>query len=49
MNCGTLESVKFRERLGFAQHDIIMIKEKSMLTKIMERFSSEIVLIFGCV
>ena len=49
MNCGTLESVNFRERLGFAQHDIIMTKEKSMLTKLMERFSSEIVLFFGCI
>ena len=49
MNCGTLESVKFRERLGFVQHDIVITREKSKLTKIMERFSSEIALFFGCV
>ena len=34
MNCGTPEAIKFTEILWFNQHDMIMTKKQSVLTKI---------------
>ena len=35
MNCRGISGHKFRTRLGFKQHDTILTKEQSVLTKIM--------------
>ena len=34
MDCRTTSAHKFRTRLGFKQHDVILIKEQSVLTKV---------------
>ena len=41
MGCRTATTVEFRTRLRFNQHDPIMTKEKSVLTKIMKVLSNE--------
>ena len=45
MDCRTTTSVEFRTRIGFNQHDPIMTKEQSVLTKIMRVFSNEKILV----
>ena len=35
------EAVEFKTRLGFNQHDLTMVKEQSVLTKIIKVFASE--------
>ena len=35
------EAIEFKTRLGFNQHDLTMIKEQSVLTKIIKVFASE--------
>ena len=34
MDCKTIAAHKFRTRLGFKQYNVILTKEKSVLTKI---------------
>ena len=41
MDCRTAIAVEFRSRLGFNQHDPIMTKEQSVLSKIMKMFSTK--------
>ena len=43
MHCrvSTPKAIEFRSKLGFKQHDIIMTKEQSILTKIMKVFAKE--------
>ena len=41
MDCRTIPAVKFRNRLGFNQHDPIMTKEQSILTKLDNYFKTE--------
>ena len=45
MDCRKASAVGFRTRLGFNQHDPIMTNEQSVLTKIMNVFSNEIILL----
>ena len=45
MNCTIPTAIEFRTKLGFNQHDLIVTKEKSVLTKIMEVFASEEILL----
>ena len=47
MHCrvSTPEPNEFKTRLGFNQHDLIMTKEKSVLTKIMKLFLAEGILL----
>ena len=40
MDCRIPTEIEFRSKLGFNQHDIIMTKEKSVLTWIMKIFPS---------
>ena len=40
-DCRTTPAVDFKSRLGFNQHDTIMIQEQSILIKIMSVFSAE--------
>ena len=42
MDCRTTESHKFRTRLGFKQHDVIITKEKLVLKKTKSPFEGEI-------
>ena len=41
MDCRTIPAVKFRNRLGFNQHDPIMTQEQLMLTKLDKYFKTE--------
>ena len=41
----TPEVIEIKNRLGFNQHDLIMTKEQSVLTKIMKVFVSEEILL----
>ena len=41
MDCRTTPAVNFRTRLGFSQHDPIMTKEQSVLSKITKLFATE--------
>ena len=41
MDCRATPAVNFRTKLGFRQHDPIMIQEQSVLTKIMTVFAAE--------
>ena len=41
MDCRTTSAHKFRTRLGFKQHDVILTKEQSVLTKMMSSFEGE--------
>ena len=45
MDCRMPASIEFRIKLGFNQHDLMMTKEQSVLTKIIKVFSSEEVLL----
>ena len=45
MDCRTQSAIKFRIKLGFNQHDLMMTKEQSVLTKIMKVFASEEILL----
>ena len=42
MNCrvSASEAIKFRSELAFKQHDIVLSKEQSVLSKILELFSN---------
>ena len=48
MNCriSTPEAIKFKSGLGTKQHDIILSKEKSVMSKIPKLFSNEKILRF---
>ena len=41
MDCRTTLSHRFRTRLGFKQYYVILTKEQSMLTRIMNSFEEE--------
>ena len=41
MDCKTVSSIDFKSKLGFKNHDPIMMQEQSILTKIRETFSTE--------
>ena len=41
MDCKTTSPYKFRKRLEFKHNDVILTKEKSVLTKIMTSFEGE--------
>ena len=41
MDCTTTSAHKFRIRLGFKQCDVILRKEQSVLTKIMNSYQGE--------
>ena len=41
MDCRTVQAVKFRKELGFNQHDLIMIQEQSVLTKLDTYFKTK--------
>ena len=45
MNCRTPTVVQLKLILGFNEHDIVVTKEESVLTKIMKIFSSEKILL----
>ena len=45
MDCRTPTAIKFRTELKFNQHDLIMTKEQSVLTKIMRVFECEEILL----
>ena len=47
MHCRALtpEAIELKTRLGFNEHDLIMTKEQSVLTKIMKVFASEEILL----
>ena len=44
MDCRTPIAIEFRSKLGFKQHDLIMTKEQSLLTRITEIFASKKIL-----
>ena len=46
MHCrvSTIEAIEFKTRLRFNQHDLIMRKEQSVLTKIRKVFANEEIL-----
>ena len=41
MNCRTDESSKFRRNLGFILHDVINIKEQTVINSIKNEFKGE--------
>ena len=41
MDCRTTSARKLKTRLGFKQYDVILTKERSMLTRIMSSFKGE--------
>ena len=41
MDCRTPTAITFITKLGFNQHDLIMTKEQSVLTKTIKAFSRE--------
>ena len=41
----TPEAIEFRFKLGFRQHDIILSKEQSMISKVTKLFSNEKILL----
>ena len=45
MDCRTTPAVSFRTRLGFNQHDPIMIQEQSILSKIVTIFAVEAIIL----
>ena len=45
MDCRTTPAVNFKTKLGFNQHDPIMTKEQSILSKIKTIFSAETILL----
>ena len=40
IDCKTPAAIEFRTKLGFNQHDLIMAKEQSVLTKVMKLSAS---------
>ena len=44
MNCRAPTAIELKTKLGFNQHNVIMTKKKSVLTKIMKVFRSEKIL-----
>ena len=44
MDCRAPTAIEFRTKLGFNQHDLIMTKEQSVLTKIIKVFASKEIL-----
>ena len=48
MDCRTPTAIKFRTKLGFDQHDLIMTKEQSVLTKIVKAFAIKEILPHFC-
>ena len=40
-DCRTISALKFKTRLGFEKYDVILTKEKSVLTKIISLFEGE--------
>ena len=42
------EAVKFKNKLGFNQHDLILNKEQSVLTKIMKVLTRNEILLQHC-
>ena len=49
MECRTVSSIEFRQRLGFKNQDPIMTQEQSVLTKISKAFSNEEIIFQYCV
>ena len=45
MDCRTSTPIEFRTKLGFNQHDLIMTKEQSVLTKIIKALEREKILL----
>ena len=45
MDCRTSTPIEFRTKLGFNQHDLIMTKEQSVLTKIIKVLEREKILL----
>ena len=45
IDCRTPTTIEFRSKLRFKQHDIILIKKQSVLTKIMKVFASKEILL----
>ena len=45
MDCRTPTGIKFRTKLGFNQHDLIMTKEQSVSTKSKKIFASKEILL----
>ena len=47
MSCriSTQETIEFRSKLGFTQHDIILTKEQSMISKITKLFANQKILL----
>ena len=41
----TLEAIKFRSKLGFKHHDIILTREQSVISKLTKLFSNEKILL----
>ena len=41
MGCRTISAHKFRARIGFKQHNVILTNEQSVLTKIISSFEGE--------
>ena len=41
MDCRTTPAVNFKTKLGFSQHDPIMTQEQSILSKIVNLFAAE--------
>ena len=48
INCRIPEAVKFKNKLGFNQHDLILNKEQSVLTKIMKVLTRNEILLQHC-
>ena len=50
MSCrvSTLEAIKFRSKLERKQHDIILCKEQTVISKIMKLFPNEKILLKQC-
>ena len=40
----TTKAIEFRSKLGFKQHDIMLIKEQSVISKLMKTFLNEKIL-----
>ena len=41
----TPETIEFRSKLGFTQHDVILTKEQSMISKITKLFANQKILL----
>ena len=45
MDCRTPTAIQFRSKLGFNQHDLLMTKQKSILTRVVKIFTREKILL----